>query len=90
MAHKLIPVLSFSSGAGNYYGTFSGPMSAFSPVGKGKKPHVSNGRNFLTNPPKKGTGYGYLHVTIGNPPKYMTDGYDRAKEARKVCEDLLY
>ncbi|XP_031555461.1 UPF0602 protein C4orf47 homolog [Actinia tenebrosa] len=72
------------SGAGNHYGTFAGPVSAFSPVSKGKKPHVSSGRNFLTNPPKKGTGYGYLHVTIGNPHKYMSDGYDRAKENRKA------
>ncbi|KAK3722098.1 hypothetical protein QZH41_019843 [Actinostola sp. cb2023] len=72
------------SGAGNHYGTFAGPVSAFSPLGKGKKPHESPGKNFLTNPPKQGTGYGYLHVTIGNSHKYMSDGYDRAKEQRKA------
>lgn len=73
-----------SSGAGNHYGTFSGPINAFSPVSKGKKAADSPGKNFLTNPPKKGTGYGYLHVTIGAPPKYMSDAYERARELRKV------
>ncbi|XP_073250775.1 cilia-and flagella-associated protein 96-like [Porites lutea] len=71
------------SGAGNHYGTFSGPINAFSPVSKGKKAADSPGKNFLTNPPKKGTGYGYLHVTIGAPPKYMSDAYERARELRK-------
>lgn len=74
----------YSSGAGNHYGTFSGPINAFSPVSKGKKAADSPGKNFLTNPPKKGTGYGYLHVTIGASPKYMSDAYERARELRKV------
>ena len=76
-----------SSGAGNHYGTFSGTIGAFSPVSKGKKAADSPGKNFLTNPPKKGTGYGYLHVTIGAPPKYMSDAYERARELRKVKHD---
>lgn len=71
------------SGAGNHYGTFSGAITAFSPVSKGKKPTESAGKNFLTNPPKKGTGFGYLNVTIGAPPKYMSDAYERARELRK-------
>ena len=74
----------YSSGAGNHYGTFSGTITAFSPVSKGKKAADSPGKNFLTNPPKKGTGYGYLHVTIGAPPKYVSDAYERARELRKV------
>lgn len=76
--------LIYSSGAGNHYGTFSGTITAFSPVSKGKKAADSPGKNFLTNPPKKGTGYGYLHVTIGAPAKYMSDAYERARELRKV------
>lgn len=71
------------SGAGNHYGTFSGTIGAFSPVSKGKKAADSPGKNFLTNPPKKGTGYGYLHITIGASPKYMSDAYERARELRK-------
>ena len=74
----------YSSGAGNHYGTFSGTIGAFSPVMKGKKAAESPGKNFLTNPPKKGTGFGYLNVTIGAPPKYMSDAYERARELRKV------
>ncbi|XP_068706371.1 cilia-and flagella-associated protein 96-like [Montipora capricornis] len=70
------------SGAGNHYGTFSGAITAFSPVVKGKKAIDSPGKNFLTNPPKKGTGFGYLHVTIGASPKYISDAYDRARDLR--------
>lgn len=71
-----------ASGAGNHYGTFSGAVETFSPVTKARKPYKSPGRNFTTNPPKKGTGYGYLNVTIGQTPKYSPDPYDRAKEVR--------
>lgn len=71
------------SGEGNHYGTFGGPINAFSPVAKGKKAHQPEGKNFLTNPPKQGTGYGYLNVTIGGPYKYSSEPYDKAKEIRK-------
>lgn len=40
--------------------------------------------NFLTKPPKKGTGYGYPNVTIGKPYEYMSDPYDSfIEDARK-------
>jgi len=71
------------SGVGNHYGTFSGSVDAFSPVSKPRKAYTSPGRNFITNPPKRGTGYGYYNVTIGTSQKYIPDGYDRAKEVRK-------
>ena len=77
-------LLHHRSGAGNHYGTFSGAITAFSPVVKGKKAIDSPGKNFLTNPPKKGTGFGYLHVTIGASPKYISDAYDRARDLRNV------
>jgi hypothetical protein len=76
--------INFRSGAGSHYGTFSGPVGAFSPVDKAKKGYKSSGRNFTTNPAKKGTGYGYLGVTIGPTPKYTPDPYERAKEIRNV------
>ena len=74
----------FRSGNGSHYGTFSGPVAAFSPQGKPKKPYISPGRNFITNPSKKGTGYGYVHVTIGKPQQHAPEPYDRAKEIMKV------
>lgn len=85
--HHCSPEISalYSSGAGNHYGTFSGAIAAFSPVIKGRKAAESPGKNFLTNPPKKGSGSGYLHVTIADPPKYMSDAYERARDLRKVC-----
>lgn len=51
-----IPV--FRSGLGNHYGTLSGPVPALSPVKKAGKAHKSDGKNVITNPSKKGTGYG--------------------------------
>ena len=74
----------FRSGNGSHYDTFSGPVAAFSPQGKPKKPYISPGRNFITNPSKKGTGYGYVHVTIGKPQQHAPEPYDRAKEIMKV------
>ena len=86
---NFLPLCVCRSGEGNHYGTFSGPISAFSPVSKGKKPHQPEGKNFLTNPPKEGTGYGYLNVTIGAPYKYASEPYDKAKEIRRVRHLLL-
>lgn len=71
------------SGAGSHYGTFTGPIAVFSPVEKAKKPYISPGRNFITNPSKKGTGYGYTNVLIGQPQAYASEPYDRAKEIMK-------
>ena len=72
------------SGAGSHYGTLAGPIGAFSPVAKTKKAYLSPGRNFLTNPSKKGTGYGYVNVLIGKPQQHAVEPYDRAKEIMKV------
>lgn len=46
------------SGLGNHYGTLSGPIGAFSPVAKSRSAYKAPGRNFTTNPAKKGTGFG--------------------------------
>jgi len=79
-----------SSGAGSHYGTFAGPVKTFSPVAKSKQAYASPGRNFITNPSKKGTGYGYVNVVIGKPQTYASEPFDRAKEIRKVnCPEHL-
>lgn len=46
------------SGVGSNFGTFSGPVQAFSPQRASAPPYKSPGKNVLCNPPKKGTGYG--------------------------------
>ena len=46
------------SGVGNHYGTFSGPLTAFSAVSTPQLKYEPPGRNFLTNPGKTGSGYG--------------------------------
>lgn len=43
---------------GNHYGTLSGPIGAFSPTAKPGKEYKAPGKNVITNPGKRGTGYG--------------------------------
>jgi hypothetical protein len=45
-------------GLGNHFGTLSGPISSMSPQERAKKEYKSPGKNFYTNPSRKGTGYG--------------------------------
>lgn len=72
------------SGLGNHYGTLTGPVGAFSPVKKSSKAYKSSGRNFTTNPGKKGTGYGYPALTLGKGYTYSSgNSYDKGKELRR-------
>ena len=47
-----------ATGLGNHYGTFAGAINHFSAQNKPKPENKKQGRNFVTNPSKKGTGYG--------------------------------
>lgn len=71
------------TGLGNHYGTFSGPISSFSPQGRGKGSYKAPGKNLYTNPGKKGTGFGYVQVTIAPYQKHLTEEFDRAKQLTK-------
>ncbi|XP_071313948.1 LOW QUALITY PROTEIN: cilia-and flagella-associated protein 96 [Trachinotus anak] len=70
-------------GSGSYYGTLSGPLEAMSPLTVTWKAHRSPGRNIITSPPKKGSGYSYPNVTLSRPELYVSEPYDRAREALK-------
>lgn len=70
-------------GSGSYYGTLSGPVEAMSPQTLPRKPHRSPGRNIITSPSKKGSGYSYPNVTLSTIELYASDPYDRAKEMLK-------
>ena len=72
------------SGLGNHYGTLSGPVPAFSAQNKSAGAYKSPNKNFYTNPGKKGTGFGYLSVTLGQFPKHMTEPYDQVALNDKV------
>lgn len=54
----LCNIILYRSGLGNHYGTLGGPVGAFSPQSRPSKAAKSSGKNFLTNPGKKGTGFG--------------------------------
>eukprot|EP00039_Didymoeca_costata_P024046 m.9068 g.9068 ORF g.9068 m.9068 type:complete len:305 (-) comp4004_c0_seq1:252-1166(-) len=70
--------------AGSYEGTFAGKMEYFSGARKGKEKKKKESRNFLTNPPKKGSGFGYNNVTIGKLPEYKSSPYSAAQAAEKA------
>lgn len=75
-------------GLGNHFGTFTGPISSFSPVGREGKGGKSPGKNILTNPGKKGTGYGYISVTLGKYPPNQSDPFNADKDrASKEMEN---
>ena len=46
------------AGLGSSYGTLSGPVKAFSAVTRPGQKYKVPGKNILTAPGKKGTGYG--------------------------------
>ncbi|XP_044061281.1 UPF0602 protein C4orf47 homolog isoform X2 [Siniperca chuatsi] len=71
-------------GSGSYYGTLSGPVEAMSPLSVPRKAHRAPGRNIVTSPPKKGSGYSYPNVTLSKIELYASDPYSRAKEVLKI------
>ena len=65
------------TGKGNHYGTLSGPIAHFSNVRRLKTPVTGNApRNIATNPPKKGTGYGYNGLGLSNTIFAAHDNYE--------------
>lgn len=71
-------------GLGSNFGTFGGKVDAFSRKEKEGKPYEHEKPNVKTNPPKKGTGYGYSTVGLEKYPEYKGDKYNapdlKAKE----------
>ncbi|KAL0973933.1 hypothetical protein UPYG_G00213130 [Umbra pygmaea] len=71
------------SGLGSYYGTLGGPIQAMSPMKVPRKPYKPAGKNILTNPPKRGSGYSYPNITLSKVDNYSSEPYDRANEMLK-------
>ena len=61
-----MPCLQFSirNGLGTFFGTLGGNVKAFSPVGKGGGSAKNPLKNVLTNPGKRGTGYGWVDMCL--------------------------
>ncbi|XP_029412263.1 UPF0602 protein C4orf47 homolog [Nannospalax galili] len=76
------------SGLGSYYGTIGGPIPFFSAQLKPRDKYEPPRKNLYTNPGKKGTGYGYANVTIGQQFSHSADFYDAPKlNYKKDTED---
>jgi len=86
LAGEFIPVNSCKkpNGKGMPYGTFAGKIDYLSPITRKNGVHKSLGPNFLNNPSKKGSGYGYENVTIGKSYPYKGDKYDRQKTLDRI------
>ncbi|ODN06417.1 hypothetical protein Ocin01_00264 [Orchesella cincta] len=78
------------NGLGTYYGTFITEMEAMSPETVAETDTRLQGvPNFLTNPGKKGSGYGYLDITINPYPEYMEDpAFDHYEAHRQMREEF--
>ncbi|KAL4618247.1 hypothetical protein GN956_G20683 [Arapaima gigas] len=72
-----------ASGVGSYYGTFGGPVKAMSTLEIPRIPYKAPGKNVLTTPAKKGSGYGYPNVTLSKLVSYSADPYERTREVLK-------
>ena len=49
-----------------------------------------SGKNFLTNPTKKGSGYGYNSLTIGHDLQYSGEAISRPDEIRAGERKVSY
>ena len=63
------------NGIGTYYGTFIGNMPAMDPVNRSRGLLKHEPPNVLTNPCKKGTGYGYAGVALNHYPEHSNEPY---------------
>eukprot|EP00043_Microstomoeca_roanoka_P010150 m.96670 g.96670 ORF g.96670 m.96670 type:complete len:293 (-) comp14803_c1_seq2:120-998(-) len=68
--------------------TFSGTIPYFSPQTRPQPKKPKEPANFMTNPGKKGTGYGYASVTFSGPLPYIASEYDRAEQLRRKDEKV--
>eukprot|EP01135_Chromosphaera_perkinsii_P002997 Nk52_evm19s232 gene=Nk52_evmTU19s232 len=70
------------SGKGDHFGTFSGPIQAMSVISR-RPVYKPPGKNFLVSPIKKGSGFGYAHLGIGEDPVYSSEPYNAAQTLTK-------
>jgi len=68
------------SGLGSHYGTLSGKISHFSAETKPKPTKAPELKNMITNPPKKGSGYGYCDVTLEKYHPHANEPYNRSRQ----------
>jgi len=65
---------------GSHYGTLGGKIAHFSAENKPKPSKAPELKNMITNPPKKGTGYGYCDVTLEKYHPHANEPYNRSRQ----------
>ena len=63
------------NGTGTLSGTFTSGMPAMDPTERSRGLLKHEPPNVLTNPCRKGTGYGYANVTLGKYPEHANEPY---------------
>ncbi|XP_064005081.1 cilia-and flagella-associated protein 96 isoform X2 [Pogoniulus pusillus] len=71
-------------GLGSYYGTIGGSYEYFSPQVKSRGRYIPPGKNLYTNPGKKGSGFGYANLTIGEQYPHKPDDYEAERIKAKL------
>ncbi|KAL3285199.1 hypothetical protein HHI36_019315 [Cryptolaemus montrouzieri] len=72
---------------GDYFGCFSGNITAFSPIKRRMAKKPPELKPFITNPGKKG-GPGYIDITIGRYPKYEWSRYGQKAKYKQYGVNL--
>ncbi|KAH0813837.1 hypothetical protein MTP99_008013 [Tenebrio molitor] len=72
---------------GDYYGTFSGIIEAFSNKRKPNPPHKAEGRNLLGAPGKLG-GPGYADIALSPYPEHKPDRYGLKPKYKEYGKNL--
>ncbi|VEL06934.1 unnamed protein product [Protopolystoma xenopodis] len=71
-------------GSGSLYGTFQTGFPYLSPQLK-KFELLKLLKNLYTSPPKKGSGYGYVDITINKPYKHLPDVYESNEMQKQIA-----
>ncbi|KAH9513005.1 hypothetical protein Btru_035562 [Bulinus truncatus] len=85
LSKAFLPTMAYKTmnGLGTFYGTLGGAVPAFSPTTAGAGSKREPLKNVLTNPGKKGTGYGYANICLNPYPPHSEDDYNKGIQMYK-------
>ncbi|CAL1545850.1 unnamed protein product [Lymnaea stagnalis] len=85
LSKAFLPTNGYKSmnGLGTFYGTLGGVIPSFSPTTSGGGSKREPLKNILTNPGKKGTGYGFANVCLNPYPPHSEDEFNKGVQMYK-------